>query len=505
MRFQFISVPDWPQLAWLARCKPADSILTVFHGSRVEIADEWFCEAAWTGKYDSGDFDQTDIVAGSGCRLREGKAIFVSSGSTVDRLNCLEHKDGVWVSNSLSCLLAAAAARVDPSYPKYFRLLRTMVKGIRDYNRFLPTSVGSAHLIYFDNLVWDGKRLTVKAKPGKGRDFSSFSRYYGFLQSSMQTLAENMADSGRKYPYELLSTASSGYDSSAVTTLAKQAGCRQVMCVDHARHQVEDSGEALTSFLGLTPVKVKRDAWASMSALPEVPFIAADSHGGDVFFKGAEPLLAGKVLLTGFHGDKMWDKQTKHLCENIVRGDQSGLSLSDYRLMAGFLHCPVPFWGVRQIRDVYAISHSAEMKPWDVPGDYSRPICRRIVEEAGVPREMFGIEKLASWVKLNRQKAFLSDQSMQDYIDWLGENRMEWVRQGRVPPVRSLSLDVLELSWRSRFKYWAAKKRGLSQLALHYSGLRLFANILYDRPTRLRRYVFPWALEHLKKVYGQPF
>jgi hypothetical protein len=145
------------------------------------------------------------------------------------------------------------------------------------------------------------------------------------------------------------------------------------------------------------------------------------------------------------------------------------------------------------------------MKPWDVPGDYSRPICRRIVEEAGVPREMFGIEKLASWVKLNRQKAFLSDQSMQDYIDWLGENRMEWVRQGRVPPVRSLSLDGLELSWRSRFKYWAAKKRGLSQLALHYSGLRLFANILYDRPTRLRRYVFPWALEHLKKVYGQPF
>jgi hypothetical protein len=73
---------------------------------------------------------------------------------------------------------------------------------------------------------------------------------------------------------------------------------------------------------------------------------------------------------------------------------------------------------------------------------------------------MFGIEKLASWVKLNRQKAFLSDQSMQDYIDWLGENRMEWVRQGRVPPVRSLSLDVLELSWRSRFKYWAAKKTG---------------------------------------------
>jgi hypothetical protein len=503
MRLEFISVPDWPPLAWLARCNPGGSVISIFHGSRVETQDEWFCEAAWAGDYDSGDFDQTDIITGSGGRLRDGKLVFVSSGSTVDRLNSLEEKDVTWVSNSLSCLLAAVEARVDPSFPTYFRLLRTMVKGIKSYERFLPTSAGRAQLTYFDNLVWDGHNLTLQAKPGNGRDFSSFSRYYAFLQSSMQSMAENMADARRNHPYEFLSTASSGYDSTTVTTLAKQFGCKQVLCIDHARHEMEDSGEPLVNFLGLTPVAVKRTAWTA-TAFAEVPFMAADSHGGDVFFRGAEPLLSGKVLLTGFHGDKMWDKHPKDISENIVRGDQSGLSLTDYRLMAGFLHCSIPFWGVRQIRDVCAISNSSEMKPWDVPGDYSRPICRRIVEGAGVPRDMFGVKKLATWVKLMRQRAFLSEDSMKDYIDWLGANRMEWVRHGRVPPLRSLALDHMELSCRLAFKYRFSKRQGLSRQALRYSGLQFVANLVYDRPTRLRRYVFPWAIEHVKRSYPRP-
>jgi hypothetical protein len=104
-----------------------------------------------------------------------------------------------------------------------------------------------------------------------------------------------------------------------------------------------------------------------------------------------------------------------------------------------------------------------------------------------------------------RKKAFLSNQSMQDYLGWLGENRLEWVRHGRVPPLRNLSLDHLELSWRQGFKDRAHRKQGLPKLALRYSGLMLIADVLYDRPTRLRRHVFPWAVDHLKKAYPRPF
>jgi hypothetical protein len=361
----------------------------------------------------------------------------------------------------------------------------------------LPTSAGTVQLVYFDNLVWDGNALSIQAKPGLGRDFSSFARFRGFLDSSMQALAKNLTDPLRSRPYTLLSTASSGYDSSTATVLGAQAGCKKVMCIDHDRQGSDDSGEPLAERLGLEVVKVKRFAWRD-EAWPEIPFVAADAHGGDVFFKGAERELAGTVLLTGFHGDKMWDKHPSDLSDSIVRGDQSGLSLTEYRLNVGFLHCPVPFWGVRQIRDVNALSQSPEMAPWDVPGDYSRPICRRIVEEAGIPRESFGIQKKATWVQFLSSKEFLSSRSLGSYLDWLRSNRAAWYRHGRVPPVLSVELDRVELAARHSLMLDPKKVRRKSFV------VRVRA-ALSERPTRLRRYVFPWAIEQLRPYYPRPY
>jgi hypothetical protein len=497
MRFEFLPVPQWPTLAWLCRCDRHSSTVAVAHGLGVETNPDWFCEAAWAGDYERGDFDRTDIVAGTGGRLREGTLVFVSSGSTVDRLQALESEKTVWVSNSLSCLLTAANANLDPSFPRYFRDFRTVVKGIRQYSRLLSTSAGPVQLIYFDNLIWDGRELKVQPKPGLGRDFSGFAQFRTFLQSSMQSMAENLAHPRRARPLAWLSTASSGYDSSTATVLGHQAGCREVLCVEHDRTGLDDSGEPLAHELGMSVAKVKRFAWRDES-WPEIPFLSGDAHGGDVFFKGAERVLAGRVLLTGFHGDKMWDKHPSDLSDNIVRGDQSGLSLTEYRLTAGFLHCAVPFWGVRQIREVNAISQSPEMAPWDVPGDYSRPICRRIVEEAGIPREMFGTQKRATWVQFIASREFLSGASLRNYLDWLKTNRGAWLRHGRVPPVLNVELDRWELAGRRLFRMDPHPGRRKS-LAVRVRGA------IAERPTRLRRYVFPWAVERRKVCYPQPF
>lgn len=497
MRFEFLPMPQWPPLTWLARCDRDSSTTVVAHGPAVETHPDWYCEATWAGDYQRGDFDQTDIVAGTGGRIRGGAVAFVSSGSTVDRLQAYQREGSAWVSNSLPCLLAAVGAELDPSFPLYVRQFRTVVRGIRRYARLLPTSAGPVQLVYFDNMVWDGTNLANQPKPGLGRDFSSFDRFRGFLGASMQAMASNLADPLRKRPYRLLSTASSGYDSSTATVLGAQAGCREVLCVEHDQPGNDDSGEPLAERLGLSVVTVKRFAWRDQP-WPEVPFVAADGHGGDVFFKGAEPALAGTVLLTGFHGDKMWDKHPTDLSDHIVRGDQSGLSLTEYRLAAGFLHCPVPFWGVRQIRDVNAISRSAEMAPWDVLGDYSRPICRRIVEEAGVPRESFGTRKKATWVQFLASKDFLSSRSLQSYLDWLRSHRLAWLRHGRLPPLLNLEVDRLELAARHMLTIDPKKARRKTTF------LRI-RGALAERPTRLRRYVFPWAIEQLKPSYPQPY
>lgn len=506
LRFEYVLVPGWPALAWLAQCRRAHNVVTVFHGSGVEVTDEWFSEAAWAGDFDSGDFDQTDVVAGSGGRIRGSDLVFVTSASTVDRLQSLERADGVWVSNSLTCLVASAGAHIDESSGRYFWLFRTIVGGMKKYRRLFPTSAGAVNLTYFDNIVWDGSRLRTRTKPGLGRDFSTFERYYDFLHSSMVAMSANASASARRRKFELLSTASSGYDSSTVTVLAKQAGAKQVLCFDQARRGLDDSGEPLARTLGLEPVVVERMAWKT-SPLPEVPFIASDSHGGDVFFRGAESLLTGKVLLTGYHGDKIWAKDCHSAVdENIVRGDQSGLSITEYRLRAGMIHCPVSFWGVRQIRDIHRISNLPEMAPWDIPGDYSRPICRRIVESAGVPREMFGMEKKATWVLLLRGKDFLSPDSLSDYTNWLKDRRGAWIKRGRVPPVVNQQLDEFELTVRKTFGAMCmADPPAWYKPALRSTPLIRVIGRVAETPSRMRRYIFPWALEHNRKAYARAF
>jgi hypothetical protein len=210
--------------------------------------------------------------------------------------------------------------------------------------------------------------------------------------------------------------------------------------------------------------------------MPEVPFLTADGYAEDRFFLSAEPHLRGKVMLTGFHGDKIWGKSpygrdslTPH--PEIKRGDCSGLTMTEFRLSAGFIHCAVPFWGARQIHDVVAISRRADMKPWDVPGDYSRPICRRIVETAGVPREAFGVKKKAGSVC----ETVLSDSSRPDYRAWCARHGIEGELFDRVV------------------------RKGLRSLPTPLRQKLTF--MFYRRTPTYHDYTFPWALERRAELY----
>ncbi len=505
--FEYIPVPDWPPLAWLAKCAPAHSKVFIFHGRQVETTEEWFCEAVWGGDYESGWFDQTDIVAGSGGRLRPGKVTFVSSGSTVDRLHSLQSEACTWVSNSLPCLLSAVGASLDPSYPHYFTDLRSIKNGLHKYRRFLHTSAGPVELIYFLNLVSDGGSLMIQHKAGEDREFTSFAHYYDFLESSMQLIGDNMNDSRRQHRYSMLATISSGYDSAMVTTIARRVGCSEVLTFDRSRFGEDDSGAQIAHFLGVRPILVSREAWRS-AALAEVPFIASNGYGEDVLFKGAEDCLARRVLFAGTYGGYIWAKHTSDLSENMVGGANQGLSLTEYRLWAGFIHCPPAFWGARQIRAVNSISNSPELKPWDIRGDYSRPICRRVVEQAGVPRELFGIHKRFAAVALHQDIDFLTPHSWADYMEWLKDHSMHWIRHGRIPPLPYSVVDrgvysvitTVDRLARSGAAL-ASKTRGASRLLPTLGKLLDFS---YN-PHYLRRYLFPWAIEHATKRYPRPF
>jgi hypothetical protein len=103
------------------------------------------------------------------------------------------------------------------------------------------------------------------------------------------------------------------------------------------------------------------------------------------------------VLYTGYHGDVVWKRSTEtpEPIDDIRRKDVSGLNLSEVRLAAGFFNLAVPFIYARNMADITAISGSPAMQAWSISQDYDRPIPRRIVESAGVPRGLFGQRKRA--------------------------------------------------------------------------------------------------------------
>ncbi len=259
--------------------------------------------------------------------------------------------------------------------------------------------------------------------------------------------------------------------------------------------------KAAAGLLGVPLALISRDAWRD-APLPEVPFIAADAKGEDVFMRGAEAKLLGRAVLTGHFGGRAWDKNAKGLSDDIARGDQSGMALTEYRLWAGFVHCPLAFLGVRQVPDLHRLILSPEMKPWDVGGRYNRPLARRIIEGAGIPRGAFAVHKRAGSVLFFQRDSFLSPSSLGDFTRWLQDHADEWRERGLVPP-------ALEPGRRTLKQQGAAVVarilRGLSwatghRLPLLEGATRRFANIAARES--LFRYLFPWAIARAKDRYA---
>ena len=486
--------PEWPCQGWVASFGRGDREIEVLHGSRVETRDAWFCEAAWAGDFAAGDFDRTDVVAGTGCRLREDRVVFVPPGTLVDRLHWLEREGRFWVSNSFSALLAVTGGRISRSDPHHSRGMRSIkYLGLDRCRRTWESTAGTVHLVYFENLVWDGQSLSQHDKPHGDRRFPDFETYEGFLDQSMAALAANIAHPERRHDLRMLGSVSSGYDGPMVTALGSRHGCKEAICFTEDRQGQSDSGVPLGPHLGIEVLGLDPNAWRQLDK-PEIPFAAGDPHADEVYLAAAREHLAGSLLLTGYFGDRAWGKRRPPEKPPFYYGGH-GAALSEFRLEVGFLVCAPAYWGGRAARDIHAISTSEAMAPWEIPGPYSRPICRRILEEAGVPRELFGQHKRAVAVLLYMND-FLVPSSMADYLGWLRRHSGEWWRSWRLPPLRLPGFD--------RWRRQAINPLFAMAFILGQRYPKWFRtlSVRLSEPFGLRRHLFPWALEHITKRYA---
>ena len=482
----------WPALAWLAKCDVATGRVSIVHGSGVDTYKTWFAEAVWNGVFSEGRLDETDVVFGSGARIREdGSLVFVSSASVSDRLQHYHDGTTTWVSNSLVCLISQIRSSTDVCCDNYFKFFESVVRGIDDYDRELAmTGRNNIELTYWRNLHWENGALKRFDKPFVVHDVSSYKSYYSTMVSLLGQLRENMDDPIRHNSLSLLSTVSSGYDSTAITVLAREVGLGETLSFKQSRDGLHDDGAKVSRMLGLKPTSIDSNAWRKQS-LAEVPFIASDAKGEDVYFTGAASVLRARVLLTGYGGSAMWGR-TEGLGNRLRRTDQSGLSHTEHRLWAGYLHAPIGQLMFDQADDLRALTNSSEMQKWDIEGGYSKPICRRIVEEAGIAREQFAQKKQAASILLFDRNSFLCSESRADFDQWCQDNlaqggaTLETVRQGMLEPARFLARGVRKLAARAE----RLANVGVLQRVKESPRLAEFAN--YESRFEL---LFPWALE----------
>lgn len=497
-QFKFEQVDSWPPLAWLARLKPDEQQIRVWHGDQVELQPTGFCEAIWDGDFAEFNFDRTDVVFGSGVRSRKHETTFVSSGTTADRLNVFRENGNTWISNSLVCLTEVHDLDFNVTYGRYLQDFMSIMHGLQKAVKHVVSDKGTVELVYFHNLRWDGTDLKAVAKPNADRDFGTFEELACFLTQSMSRLGTNMQFLGRRKRFEPLTTLSSGYDSSTVAVLCKGIGTESTICFRDARGGGKDDGTPIAQQLGYQVISADRNDWRQLTFEEMAPFLAHNGYGEELHFAAIAEHLSGRALFTGFHGDKIWGKKLADTSGNIVRGDHSGSSLGEFRLWQGFIHCPIPFLGSRNTRSFHKISNAPDMRTWDVPGDYSRPICRRFVESAGIPRDAFGVQKKATNVIMRkREDAFLPPQAACEFEQWLIGYKWNWLKKVELPP--QWKLDVYGLPGVGPIIDMVLKQCLKSE---ELPAVWRLANFLEESKARPRsNYLFPWAMPKARTRY----
>jgi hypothetical protein len=398
------TVAALPRLAWVAEVPRAGGEVTVRCGAAVERAGEAIVEGVWDGPFAALDFDASEAFFGTGLRLRGERVLASASSAPVDRLLYAELADRTVVANSLPLLLAATGARLVLDHD-YFDELKASQRGRSGQpGRLLvrhPELVELRHL-HLGNLVLEAGSTTIEFR-GRRRELASYQEYLGRLRGTIARLGENLASPARRTPLEAWAVVSSGYDSAAVACLARNAGVERCFTTRPGPGPdagLED-GTAVAAALGLECRTLRHPSTCADAS--EVAFYAPTVWGSEVGLIGATRALAARAgahaLFTGHFGDVAWDVADVPFAptDDLQRGVDDGLGLAEVRLVSGFVNVAVPVLFGRELDDLRRISRSPEMAPWRLGTRYDRPIPRRILESAGVPRALFGQRKRAIW------------------------------------------------------------------------------------------------------------
>lgn len=419
-----------PRLGWLAEIPRDGGDVAVRTGEWVESADGWLVEGVWDGSFEDGGFHESEAFFGSGLRLAGDRVVVSASTALVDRILYCELEDRTLVSNSLVVLLAATGARLDYEFDYFepFQASRRGVFGQPRALRVLHPECDQLQQLFHGNLVIAGDERSIELRSTR-RAIGSYEEYLALLQGALAGIGENLRSPRRRIPLTPYAAVSSGYDSAAVACLTKPLGVAECFTTSprHATWRPLEDGAAVAAALGLEAHLLEPPA--ALASRDEAYFLVPTIAGSELAMLGMTRFLgsrgAGSVLFSGHCPAVVWELGVR---PGDARGDlerptDDGLGLAEVRLASGFVHAAVPFLFARNVEDLRRISASEPMARWRLGTPYDRPIPRRILESAGVPRTLFGQSKRAVWEQEYEQPF---DPSLRgEFVEWL-DLRMPW-------------------------------------------------------------------------------
>jgi hypothetical protein len=138
--------------------------------------------------------------------------------------------------------------------------------------------------------------------------------------------------------------------------------------------------------------------------------------------------------------------------------------MAEWRLVVGLIHLPLPYIGARRRADIVEITESTEMDPWRLGTAYDRPISRRIAEEAGVPRQLFGQSKMGSVIIFSRPSIPYGTALRREFFAYLAEQKILARSEAWLWPVVRWVNSMLLVKSERRFAVIHYAERVLSKL-----------------------------------------
>jgi hypothetical protein len=484
-----VAVSQLPKLSWVAEVDRLTGLVSLQHGSNVEIRQNFFVEGVWNGRFEDGGFGTTDCFFGTGGIVNERSIRFVSSASTTDYLYYHDTPRRVAASNSLPLLLAFVGDSLDPHFRGYPAIHDSITEGIADYLRDIPTRNGMVRRLMYRNLDVSNEGLfeSEKIMPPS---FVCFDDYFLYLRDNYSLIAANARDDSRTTPLEIFSTQSKGYDTTAVNTIARDYCIDKVFTVTKAKSifhlahndegkQPDDDGGEVCKALGLSCIPIDRRSF-SKEFEQEYLYYCVLHYSQDANLKEISAYVSRvSLLLTGTLGEIWYTKDclNSSIDSDLRRGDLGGHGMAELRLVAGFIHVPLPYIGARRRQDIQSITESAEMAPWRLGNAYDRPIPRRIAEEAGVPREKFGQVKMGSVVLFPRPSIPYGKALRVEFFDHLVSEHLMTRFTTRLWPAVHFVNSILMLKSEARFRAVYYFERAVSKLL----GRRFSIGLLWSR------------------------